>query len=475
MAESFFEFRQRLLAPGKPVALAADKADGALSVSDLTARIDAALRAQLPGSLLVKGEMSNVNFHRSSGHIYFTLKDSRACVDCVMFKSDAARLNFEPGDGLEVIVSGSVKLYAQRGRYQLYATALHPVGQGALELAFRQLREKLESEGLFAEDRKRILPAYPTHVALVTSRQAAALQDMLKVLRRFPWIKISVFHVPVQGDGSAEKITEALELLSRHADRLKLDVVVLARGGGSLEDLWEFNEEFVARAIVASSVPVVTGIGHEVDTSIADLVGDYHAHTPTEAAQVITHRWREAAEGVAGLAVRLKRGVSDVLRDARQRLTAVERHETFRRPTERVDRLRQRVDDLERSLASASARRLALAEKRLSRFDARLAAVHPRSAVRFAGQRLDAAAVRLTPTLVGRLQRQGARIDALARALDALSPHAVLGRGYSVTTLATGKIVRSISDVTRNTKLLTQLADGVVESRAEDPKQPELF
>ena len=256
--------------------------EGAISVSQLTAVIDRAIKAGVPGSVLVKGEVSNFKAHAASGHLYFTLKDATACINCVMWKSDAARVKFRPTDGMELLTGGRVAVYAEQGKYQLYVTSLRPIGQGALELALRQLRARLEAEGLFAAARKKPLPPYPLNIALVTSRQTAALQDMLKVLRRFPWLRLSLFHAPVQGDGAGERIADAIAQLNASRDR-PTDVLLLARGGGSLEDLWAFNEEVVARAIAASRIPVVTGIGHEIDVSIADLVADHHAHTPTEA------------------------------------------------------------------------------------------------------------------------------------------------------------------------------------------------
>ena len=274
---NFFEFREQIVK--KKSAAPQPAGGGALSVSELTAVIDRAIKSGVPAFVSVRGEVSNFNLHRGSGHWYFTLKDQNACIDCVCFKSDAQRLKFTPTDGMELLAGGRVGIYAQRGRYQLYVSSLNPIGQGALELAFKQLRARLEAEGLFAAERKKELPPFPTNIVLLTSRQTAALQDMLKVLRRFPFLKLSVFHVPVQGDGSAELIAEALGLLNRKAAKrdAPADVIVLARGGGSLEDLWEFNEEVVARAIAASQIPVVTGVGHEVDVSIADLVADYHA------------------------------------------------------------------------------------------------------------------------------------------------------------------------------------------------------
>ena len=277
------------------------------TVTQLTAAIEKAIKTGVPASITVRGEVSNVSDRQASGHLYFTMKDSGASINCVMWRDNAARLQFRLEDGLEIIATGRVTVYAPQGRYQLTVQQILPAGRGALELAFRQLQARLSAEGLFDADRKKTIPQYPTRIVLLTSRATAALQDMLKVLRRFPWLKLMVYHVPVQGDGSAAKIAAAIDHLSRHAaDIGGVDVILLARGGGSLEDLWSFNEEIVARAIAASRIPVITGIGHEVDCSISDLVADYHAHTPTEAAQVVSQHWKRAADSLSQAQTRLR-------------------------------------------------------------------------------------------------------------------------------------------------------------------------
>jgi len=529
---SFFDFHAKMKArrpapataagaAGPASGKAADGAD-ALTVTQLTHQIDAALKGNLPQSLAVKGEVSNYKHHGSSGHTYFTLKDEGSCIDCVMFRTDAARVRFEAGDGMELLAIGRVGVYGARGRYQLYVTRLEPLGQGALELALRQLRAKLEAEGLFAPGRKRTVPKYPRRVALVTSAQTAALQDMLKVLRRFPWLRLMLYHVPVQGDGSAEKIAAALHDIGRGAGAIGgVDVILLGRGGGSLEDLWEFNEEVVARAIVASPIPVVTGIGHEVDTSIADLAADHHAHTPTEAAQVVVRHWRTAREVLDQAAARLRREARQVMQSARQRLGAVESHEFFRRPLERVNQLGQLTDDRQRALALAMSQRLrrahaavrdlalrleqhsprtivtrvraslagqeqalaAAVHARLRRcgeatatLSAALRERHPRHAIRFGRERTRALNGRMQCAIRALHDRRAERAAAQAAHLNAVGPQQVLKRGYSITTLKKGgAVVRSVTQVRPGDRLITRLADGSVESLAEDPHQLPLF
>lgn len=522
MTANFFEFHARLTRPraAAPAPTAADEA-GAMSVSELTDRITKVINTGLPPSVLVKGEVSNYNQNKSSGHVYFTLKDAKACVDCVMFRSEAARLKFDPGDGMELLAAGRIGVYPQRGRYQLYVNTLRPLGQGALELAFQQVRRKLEAEGLFEPERKKPLPAYPTRVVIVTSREAAALHDILKVLRRFPWLRLMLYPVPVQGDGAAAKIAAAIAHVNATLGAAgAADVILLARGGGSLEDLWPFNEEAVARAVAASRIPVVTGIGHEVDVSIVDLAADHHAHTPTEAAQVITAQWRGAGEQLDATGSRLLRGLRTLVADARQRLRAVERHEAFRRPTDRVNMLRQLLDDRQRALSVAQERlfrdsrdrvndaaaRLAgflpatvgrfrerLAERRqrlnqvfsaglrnardrLTRAATMLQEHHPRLQVRLASQKLDSLESRLSVTARRTVQSKSQHLDALARELEAVSPQSVLRRGYTMTTRKRdGLPLRSAADVKPGDKLVTRFADGEVQSVAQDSKQMSLF
>mgnify|MGYP005850394673 FL=1 len=448
-----------------------------LNVSQVTSLIDRALRRGLPERLLVRGQISNFSRHHSSGHVYFTLKDERSAIDCVMFASSARTLKFAPADGMEVIASGQVRVYPQRGRYQLYVGSLQPVGQGALELAFRQLVEKLKAEGLFDAQRKKPIPDYPLRIALVTAQGGAALQDMLKVLRRFPHLRLLLASVPVQGEQAAPRIAEALTLLNRHAPRLGgIDVILLARGGGSLEDLWAFNEEIVARSIAASRIPVISGVGHETDTTIADFVADHRAHTPTEAATFVTQHWKDAMQRLPLIQTRLRQALRQVVRDARQRLAPVAAHEFFRRPLQRVRQWQQLLDERERLLALALSRVSRRASSELQRLSTRLLTVHPRHGLRLALRDLAHRASRLKVATETLQRRRIERVDVLAQQLELLSPNAVLRRGYSITRRKDdGRVLRSAADVREGERLLTRLAEGEVESVVEDPRQPRLF
>jgi exodeoxyribonuclease VII large subunit len=496
MAESFFEFRNKVIARKPEPA----KGVSPITVSELTARLELAVANGMPGVMLLQAQVSNARPVGASGHVYFTLKDSSNCIDCVMFRRDAQRIRFELADGLELIATGKVGIYGQRGKYQFYVTKLEPIGKGALELAFRQLCARLEAEGLFAAGRKKPIPRYPRRLLLITSQEAAALQDMLKVLRRFSFLHLSLSHVPVQGEGAAAKIASAIEVVTKGGNRP--DVILLARGGGSLEDLWAFNEEVVARAIARSAVPIITGIGHEVDTSIADLVADYHAHTPTEAAQVATNHWRTAADTIDALALRLRRALTTLGQEARTRLAVIERHSLFRRPTERIDRLRQLLDDRQRALDLAASRRIRSAAtklqtqsarlerqvpagiarytRRIAELEARLRERHPRHRLQLQQQHLDVLQRRLNGAMQHALVRHSESLAAIARALDAVNPQAVLRRGYTLTySKREGKLLRSATDVRSGEKLLTKFSDGHVESTArgqwEDRDQLSLF
>jgi exodeoxyribonuclease VII large subunit len=482
MSTDFFAFREQVTARKTPAPAASSaqvqqKAASAMTVTQLTQQIERVLRGGMPPIVWVKGEISNTNLHRVSGHLYFTLKDKDSCIDCVMFKSEASRLKFTPEDGHEMLVTGRIGVYAQKGRYQLYASQIQPIGQGALELAFQQLRAKLAGDGLFEPSRKKPLPKYPKSIALVTSRQTAALQDMLKVLRRYPWLRICIYHVPVQGDGSAEQIATALKCLNDGCDKIGgIDVILLARGGGSLEDLWEFNEEIVARAVAASGIPIVTGIGHEVDTSIADLVADHHAHTPTEAAQVVVGAWRNAKELIETSRSRIRSHVRHLLESARHRLIAIERHEIFRRPTDRINSLRQFLDDRQKSFRGAMDGMISDAEHRLMRLSTRLIERHPRHQAALLRQHLSSTELRLRAASLGRVKSLSARLQLLDGHLRALSVDQVLKRGYTITTRKKdGSLVRAAKDVKVGETIVTRTGEGSIASVVEDGKQPKLF
>ena len=369
----------------------------------------------------VRGELSNVSDYRPrGGHLYFTLKDADAQIGGTMWKARAAGLKFRPADGAEVVVRGRIDHYVKGGKTQISAESMEPVGAGALELARRELYIRLDAEGLFDDSRKTPLPALPRRIAVVSSPNAAGFGDILKVFRPFRFLRLFLYPVPVQGGAAAPAIAAALGHLSaRSADVGGVDLVILARGGGSIEDLWAFNEEAVVRAVADCRLPVVVGVGHEQDKTVADYAADHRAHTPTEAARVAVAGWERARQQVEYAGTRLRSGTRDAVRDARTRLAHAERHEVFRRPTEPVDRLRQRVDDAQQRMAVRAGDRLRRAADRVARLAAKLAEQHPRHRTLVRRQQVDAIAGRLAQTVERARAARAERLDRLDRALAA--------------------------------------------------------
>jgi len=433
--------------------------DRVYSVAALIAEVNALLGQGFSG-VRVEGEVTNASTS-GRGHIYFTLKDEAAALDCVMWASKAQRLKFRLDDGLAVLALGSLTIYPQRGRFQLVVDDVQPQGVGALQLAFEQLKKKLEEEGLFAAERKRPLPALPNRVGVVTSATGAALQDMLKVLRRFPHIEIVVAPAMVQGDGAAKEIAQAIKRL---VDSKRVNVIIVGRGGGSLEDLWAFNEEEVARAIATSPVPIISGVGHEVDFTIADFVADVRAATPTQAAELIVARIEDQERRLRDARSILLRDVNRRLQLARAHLNGLAGSSGLARVPERVRLYRERLRNAAR-LGPALRRVLEVAQTRLNhavrslhRLPAQIAA---------GGQRrlLDSRRQQLQQLIMARVASLRARVEAGERALGHLGPTKVLERGYSITSLeGTAIPLKDASHVRGGQTLLTRLARGKVRS-----------
>lgn len=389
------------------------------TVSELTGEIKDLIEGSLP-EVWVRGEVSNC-LKANSGHVYFTLKDEGAQLAAVVWRSTASRFRFDLHDGLQVVVNGSIEVYAPRGTYQLIVRQLIPQGIGALELAFRQLHAKLEAEGLFSPRRKRPLPRFPRRVAIVTSPVGAAVRDMIQVMtRRWPAAEIIVVPVKVQGDGAAQEIASAL----RNVHCLPgVEVVICGRGGGSLEDLWSFNEEVVARAIAACKIPVISAVGHEIDVTIADLVADVRALTPSEAGERVVPDCLEVRTAFDNLQQRLVSGLQNRAAKARLQVDALASRRVLSRPFQRVHDELIRLDELDSRLRRAVQQR------------------------------------------VGDSKQQ---LDLAAATLDALSPLKVLGRGYSITRRAeTKELVTSSEQLAIGDRITTMLAHGQLTSRIE--------
>lgn len=392
-----------------------------LSIGELTAHIKDLLESSF-SAVWVAGEISNLSRPRS-GHIYLTLKDDQAQLSAVLWRNTARRVRFDLTDGLEVVCRGHIAVYPPHGKYQLIVAEIQPKGIGALELAFRQLHAKLAQEGLFGEERKRPLPRFVRRIAVVTSPTGAAIRDFLQVLRRrAPWTDVLIVPVRVQGEGAAGEIAEAVGLVNQLAE--PVDCIVVTRGGGSLEDLWAFNEEAVVRAIHASGVPVVSAVGHEVDVTLSDLVADVRALTPSEAAERAAPAAEEIARRLDRCHERLSRAIRARMTAARSRLDGLASNAVFRRPLDRVRELEFRLDEL-----AARAERAVRACVRVDR-------------------------------------RQ---VDSLAARLESLSPLSVLGRGYSLTQrVSDGRVIRDATELLPGEQTRTRFAKGQVTSRVEE-------
>lgn len=415
----------------------------AFTVAELTARIRDLFFRNFT-DIWVTGEISNCH-EAQSGHIYCTLKDDRAQIRCVCFKNTLRTMKFRPEDGLHVTVRGSISVYEQRGEYQIYIEHIEPVGLGALQLAFEQLKRRLEAEGLFAAGRKKPLPLLPSRIGLITSPRGAAVRDVVRILRRrFHNVHITLYPVRVQGDGASTEIVRALQFFNRQQ---MVDVLILARGGGSLEDLWAFNEEEVARAIAASQIPIISGVGHETDFTIADFVADVRASTPSAAAELVVQTRREFDKHIAELRGALAEQMRYRILVLSRRVHEMAGRRGFRRPLDLLRQQRQRADELTARLAHGLRGNLHLARRRYTTAHTRIASFDFR--VKIARMRL--VVEKRTADLASRgerlLRSKRDRLDRLHLQLEERSPLRVLERGYAIATDASGALLRDAERV----------------------------
>ncbi len=495
-------------------------APATMTVSQVTALVKRVIGDGVPSPIHIVGEVSNFTRHKS-GHVYFTLKDETSELSCVMWRATAQRLKFDPQNGLEVVASGEIDVYARTGRYQLYARKLEPRGVGALELAFRQLHQKLKAEGLFEAAGKRKIPTCPAHVAVITSPTGAAVRDILQTIRRrFPCVTVSVFPVTVQGERAAGEIVAALDCLNACNDRLRINVIIVGRGGGSLEDLWAFNEERVARAIHRSRIPIISAVGHETDVTISDVVADLRAATPTAAAELAVPVRSELLEDLHHHSVRLSRTIQHRLTLCSHSLASLTERELFRKPlhlvrqqAEGLDQTRLRLDHavqgklhgrmqvlarLQNSLAliepsrfisdlrdrmrtrlhrlrMAIQRRMQSGERRLHETENRLVRISPEKAMRLSEQRLKSAADRLHGGAAVLFERCGRQLGSLDRQLQSVSYRRTLARGYSVTrSTETGKLVASAAEVGAGDVVETETTDGRFHSTVNGARKEQM-
>ena len=415
-----------------------------LTVSALTAQIKEILEDQV-GEVSVQGEISNLR-HQSSGHYYFTLKDEGSQIPCALFKGSAGRLAVAPKDGAKVVAAGEVSVYAPRGAYQLIVRSLEPVGKGDLHQRFEELKRKLQGEGLFDEERKRQIPEFVERVGIITSPTGAAVRDAIHVLqRRCPRIGITVFGVKVQGEGAAEEVADAI----REMGKRDFDVLLVVRGGGSLEDLWAFNEEVLARAVVASPIPVISGVGHETDFTICDFVADVRAPTPSAAAEVVSRPDEDWREEVREWAERFHEAVLQFLEEKKRRVGDLAGSYVFREPQKMVEMSSQRVDELalqlSRGLESGWRYRKQAAEGLLVRW----AAFRPEQ----------------------RLREFSLRVRAAMDRLRAMGPEETLKRGYALVQSPEGKLIRKVEPALRRGDLVVRFADGKVEVKVKGKRE----
>ncbi|MBM4207884.1 MAG: exodeoxyribonuclease VII large subunit [Gammaproteobacteria bacterium] len=415
-------------------------------------------------SILVEGEISNLSIP-ASGHCYFTLKDAYAQVRCAMFRSQQRR-QFKPENGKHVIVKAQVSLYEPRGDYQLIVEYMEEAGQGALQRAFDALVQKLSMEGLFAQEKKKPLPILPKAIGVITSPTGAAVRDILTVLRRrFAAIPVIIYPVAVQGEQAKYEICAALET----ANSLKLcDVLILARGGGSMEDLWAFNEEMVARAIFASSIPIISGIGHETDVTIADFAADLRAPTPSAAAEHATPDQIQWLEKIGGLERRLQQQLARLLMQQQQKTDWLSGRLQQQHPRAKLERNRQRLAELDTRLINTQLQRLSASRERINSASARLWQRSPVTLLRTYRQQLIFHHDRLMVAINTAKQQKHQRLQIASQTLHTVSPLATLSRGYAlVTDDATGRIIRTTQQLKIGSRVKTRLASGEFLSRVE--------
>jgi exodeoxyribonuclease VII large subunit len=417
------------------------------------------------GDIWVEGEISNYR-PAPSGHVYFTLKDAEAQLPIVLFRRQAMLLRFRPEDGLHVLVRGSVSVYEQRGQLQFVAETMEPVGAGSLQLAFEQLKERLRTEGLFDSERKKPLPMFPRTVGIITSPTGAVIRDFLNIVsRRHSGLNVLLSPVSVQGESAPEEIEAALAELNA---RGFVDLIVVARGGGSLEDLAAFNSEQVARAIAASRLTVVSAVGHETDFTIADFVADLRAPTPSAAAELITEAQHKIGERLATQSHRLERAARFQLLQARQRLAHLPIGQIESRLTTLLYRLEQRLDDLLERQDAAIQQQLRARQNRLAALVTGVARYDPRRRLAVAREHLADLRSRLNRCVERLVESSSARLGSFDARLQSLSPLAVLDRGYSLVLSTQGTLIRSTTQISSGDQLTTRLADGSFMSRVEN-------
>jgi exodeoxyribonuclease VII large subunit len=427
-----------------------------LSVSQLTRKIKGLLETQV-ASVWLSGEISNWRVS-PAGHAYFTLKDKDSQIDAVMFRGKLMRLKFGPEGGLDVVVYGQISVYEKRGNYQIICEEMQPKGMGALQLAFEKLKQKLEAEGLFAPDHKKPLPLLPRRIGIVTSPTGAAIRDMLHVLdRRFANVHVLIYPARVQGAEAGEEIVEGIRVL----DGYGVDVIIIGRGGGSLEDLWAFNEEIVVRAVYAAETPIISAVGHEIDFALTDFAADVRAPTPSAAAEIVVKEHQQLVDRVAQARDRIRKSLVQALERLKHRLVVCHNSYVFRRATELTRQKRQQHDELRMRLDGAMQQCVQQRRTRLERASRAVGLLSPANQVRQALERFAALRRRLAQSGAATADRLRGRLRPVVAQLDALSPLAILSRGYALAWKQPENIlIRDAAQVAAGDELTVQFGRG---------------
>ena len=431
-----------------------------LSISQLNAEVSQLL-SQGFAAVWVEGEISNFTC-ASSGHLYLTLKDAGAQVRCALFKGNAMRLKLNPRNGLKVVARGKIGLYEPRGDYQMVLDTMEEAGEGALQRQFEALKQQLQAQGLFADVHKQALPSFPRAIGVVTSPTGAAIRDIINVLkRRCPQIPVLVYPVLVQGEGAKEQIAQAIAQADREQ---RCEVLIVARGGGSIEDLWAFNEEIVAQAIYQCSLPIISGVGHEIDFTIADFVADQRAPTPSAAAELVSPDMQALQQRVQQLKLQLWRFQQRQLQSAYQQVQQLSQRLNQQRPTQKLQQKAQRLDELDLRLNAAIQRRLQQQHLRLTHLQTRLQQRSPQRQLQQQHAQLERLQTRLQRALQQRMDKAHSRFVLQVSKLKTLSPLATLERGYSITQNAQGHVITQAAQVSVGETLITRVVQGQIES-----------
>ncbi len=437
------------------------------TVSQVNSLIKGILDNNLPGRLTITGEITDWKLHHS-GHCYFSLKDENSTLPCVMWKSSFGRVKFQPENGLAVLATGHIDVYTVGGKYQLYVNKLIPAGVGALQLAFEQMYKRLKAEGLFEEKYKKPLPRYPMRIGILTSESGAAVHDIRdSIHNRWPCVRLFLYPVPVQGKGAAEEIAAAIRNVNRRNKELKLDILIVGRGGGSPEDLWAFNEEVLARAVFASKIPVISAVGHEIDTTVADLVADAKASTPTKAGVVAVPDIREVLGQLAYFEKSLRSKAKAILELCESRLQRILASVVFKKPLLPVYNRQQQLDELDAKLADSLKAMLLKARARLHASYEQIVKIEPHRLLGKKTLDLNNLQNRTNAAVKAVINTARMQLTAAASQLAALNPKSVLQRGYTITTSKkTGLLVRKPEDVRIGDYLTTELTgENLIESK----------